>query len=137
MAIPYERLGFFSARLSQRLNELGLSTAQAAIGADLTYEQVRKLLLGHCLPSDSSLERLCAVLAVGQRDMEQRVARDRTIFKFGEAAWSYWGINPKAGPLYILFPLLTKDQREIMRLQLIAFVEAKKNREKKRTDRAA
>jgi hypothetical protein len=69
--------------------------------------------------------------------MSKRVARDRMIFKFGDAAWTYWGINPKVGPLYILFPLLTKDQQEITRLQLIAFVEAKKNREKKRTERAA
>jgi hypothetical protein len=69
--------------------------------------------------------------------MGQRVARDRIIFKFGEAAWSYWGINPKAAPLYIFFPLLTKEQQEIFRLQLIAFVEATKKREKQRSECAA
>jgi hypothetical protein len=69
--------------------------------------------------------------------MSQRVAKDKMIFKFGDAAWSCWRIDPEARPLYILFPLLTKDQQEITRLQLIAFVEAKKKREQERTDSAA
>ena len=131
-----ERLGFFNARLCQRMNELGLSTRELARRVDLTYEQVRKVRLGHCLPSSSALERLCAALRVSKRDMSQRVAKDRMIFKFGDAAWECWGVNPKAVPLYIFFPLLTEEQQEIFRLQIIAFVEAKKRTEK-RADRAA
>jgi transcriptional regulator with XRE-family HTH domain len=137
MAIRHERLGFFNTRLSQRMNELGLTTVQVAIGTGLTYEQIRKLLLGHGLPSESSLEKLCGVLAMSRRNMKQRVARDEMIFKFGDAAWTHWGINPMAGPLYILFPLLAKDEQEIMRLHVIAFAEAKKRREKRRTQSAA
>lgn len=119
------------------MNELDLSTKELASRVDLTYEQVRKLRLGHCLPSHRALEVLCAVLRVSKRDMSQRVAKDRMVFKFGDAAWEYWGVNPNAAPLYILFPLLTEEQQEIFRLQIIAFVEAKKKREKKRADRAA
>lgn len=66
-----------------------------------------------------------------------RKSLDRMIFKFGDTAWTYRGINPNAGPLYILFPLLTKDEQELMRFQIMAFVEAKKKREKKRAARAA
>ena len=69
--------------------------------------------------------------------MSQRVARDRAIFKFGDAAWTYWGINPRAATLYIFLTLLTKEEQEIFRFQIIAFVEAKKKREKQRTDCAA
>jgi hypothetical protein len=76
-------------------------------------------------------------LDLNKRDMKHRVARDRMTFKFGDAAWTYWGINPKASALYIFFPLLTEEEQEIFRLQIIAFVEAKKKREKKRADRAA
>lgn len=137
MSTTHERLGFFNARLSQRMGELGLSTVQVAAGVGVTYEQVRKLLLGHCLPSPATLERLSAVLRLDKRKMSQRVAKDKMIFRFGDAAWAYWGINPKAAPLYILFPLLTKEQQEIFRLQIIAFVEAKKRREKQRTGWAA
>lgn len=132
-----ERLGFFNARLCQRMNELDISTGELATRVDLTYEQVRKLRLGHCLPSPSALERLCAVLRVSKRDMSQRVLKDRMIFKFGDAAWAYWGINPKAAPLYIFLPLLTREEQEIFRLQIIAFVEAKERREKQRTECAA
>lgn len=132
-----ERLGFFNARLCQRMNEVDLSTTELARRVDLTYEQVRKLRLGHCLPSPSALERLCAVLRVSKRDLSQRVAKDRMIFKFGDAAWTYWGIDPKAAPLYIFLPLLTKEAQEIFRLQIIAFVEAKEKREKQRTVSAA
>jgi hypothetical protein len=137
MKITEERMGFFNMRLVQRMNEVGVSATQLAHCVRLTYEQVRKLIMGRCLPSDSTLGRLCASLDLNTRDMKQRVARDRMIFKFGDAAWTFFGVNPKAAPFYILFHLLTKDQQEIARLQLVAFVEAKKNRAKKRTDRAA
>jgi hypothetical protein len=39
--------------------------------------------------------------------------------------------------MYIFFPLLIKEEQEIFRLQIIAFVEAKKKREKQRTECAA
>jgi len=128
------RLGFFNTRLCQRMNELDLSATELANRVGLTYEQVRKFRLGHGLPSSSALEKLCAVLKVSKRDMRQRVVKDRMIFKFGDAAWNFSGINPKAAPLYILFPTLTKEEQEIFRLQIIAFAEAKKKREKQRTE---
>ena len=122
----HERLGFFNARLCQRMNEVNLSTTELARRVDLTYEQVRKLILGHCLPSPIALKRLCVVLTLNRRDMSERVARDKAIFKFGDLAWNYWGIDPRAGPLYILFPLLNTEEQEMVRLWIIAFVEAKK-----------
>lgn len=124
-------------RFVQRMNEAGVSPRQLAQSVRLSYEQVRKLIKGRCLPSESTLERVCISLDLSKRDMKHRVGRDRMVFKFGDAAWTYWGINPKAGSLYILFPLLTKDEQELMRFQIMAFVEAKKKREKKRADRAA
>jgi hypothetical protein len=137
MKITEERLGFLNMRLVQRMNEVGVSATQLAHSVSLTYEQVRKPVMGRCLPSDSTLERLCASLDLNKRDMKQRVAKDKMIFRSGDAAWAYWGINPKAAPLYIFFPLLTKEEQEIFRLQIIAFVEAKKKREKQRTECAA
>jgi hypothetical protein len=137
MKITEERMGFFNMRLVQRMNEVGVSAVQLAHDVHLSYEHVRKLVMGRCLPSDAALERLCARLNVSKRDMKRRVARDRMIFKFGDAAWAYWGINPKAAPVHIFFPLLTNEEQEIFRLQIIAFVEAKKKREKQRTECAA
>jgi hypothetical protein len=63
--------------------------------------------LGHGSPSDPAFKRLCAVLAVNKRDMAPRLASDGMVFKFGkfgDSAWTRWGIKPKAGPFYICFP---------------------------------
>ena len=130
-------MGFFNMRLVQRMNEAGVSPTQLAQRVHLSYEQVRKLIMGRCLPSDPTLERLCVSLDLNKREMKERVAKDRAIFKFGDAAWAYWGVSPRVGQLAILFPLLTKEQQEFVRLEFVAFVEAKKKREKNRTDRAA
>jgi DNA-binding Xre family transcriptional regulator len=90
MKITEERLGFLNMRLVQRMNEVGVSATQLAHSVSLTYEQVRKLVMGRCLPSDSTLERLCASLDLNKRDMKQRVAKDKMIFRSGDAAWAYW-----------------------------------------------
>jgi transcriptional regulator with XRE-family HTH domain len=126
MAIDIERLGFFNARFVQRMNEVGLTATQVAGKVHLTYEHIRKLMMGRSLPSHSALARLCFALGLNQRDMRQRVARDRMIFKFGDAAWSYWGVHPRAGQLHILFPLLDPKEQEIARLWIGAILEANK-----------
>jgi hypothetical protein len=126
MRLHHERLGFFNIRLTQRMNEVGLSAGQVAKDARLTYEHVRKLLLGNCLPSDSALTRLCRVLGLSRPDMKQRVARDRMIFKFGDAAWTYWGVNPRSGQLEILFSVLKAEEQEFVRLWIISFCDAKR-----------
>jgi len=90
--------------------------------------------MGRCLPSGPTLERLCVSLGLNKREIKERGAKDRMIFKFGDAAWAYCGVSPRVGQLAILFPLLGKEQQELTRLQIIAFVEAKK---KNPTSRAA
>jgi len=136
MKITEERMGFFNMRLVQRMNQVGVSPTQLARSVHLSYEQVRKLIMGRCLPSDSTLERVCVSLDLNNREMKDRVAKDRMIFKFGDAAWEYWGISPRMAPVYILFPLMTKELQKFTRLQMKAFVKAKK-KGSKRTDRAA
>jgi len=127
----HERLGFFNIRLAQRIGDVGLSRGQVAKHAGLTYEHVRKLLSGDCLPSDSSLLKLCRVLGLSRPDMKQRLARDRMIFKFGDAAWDYWGVNPRVGELHILFSILNKEEREFVRCWIISFGEAKRKTQEK------
>ena len=129
MKAQHERLGFFNIRLAQRMNEVGVSAVYVAKEAGLTYEHIRKLLLGDCLPSDSALCKLCKVLALSRRDMRQRVAKDRLIFKFGEAAWMYCGVHPRVGELQIFFSVLSPEKQEFVRLWIIAFCEAKKRQQ--------
>jgi hypothetical protein len=130
MKIIEERMGFFNMRLVQRMNQVGISPTRLAQSIHLSYEQVRKLIMGRCLPSDATLEKLCVSLDLNKREMKGRVAKDRMVFKFGDAAWAHLGVSPRVGQLAILFPLLTKEQQEFTRLHMTAFVEAKKKRDR-------
>lgn len=121
-----ERLGFFSTRLEQRRYEVGVSVRELATEAGTTYEHVRKLILGQCLPSDSMLERLCAALGLNQTEMSSRVRKDKMIFRFGDATWQAAGIDPRAAPCYILLPLLSRSEREFFIGQLKALAAAKR-----------
>jgi transcriptional regulator with XRE-family HTH domain len=120
MAITYERLGFFNARLEQRMNESGLSVRELATKAGSSYEHIRKLIMGHSLPSDSMVEKLSSALHLSKKEMTRRVVKDKMIFRFGDAAWQAAGIDPRAAPCYILFPLLTHSEREFLLVQIRA-----------------
>lgn len=106
------------------MNELGLSAREVAERVGGTYEHIRKLRLGYCLPSDFLLKKLCNVLELDGREMRTRVEKDRMIFRFGDAAWEAAGINPRAGPIYILFPLLSPSEREYFTTVLRALADS-------------
>lgn len=114
MAIAQYRLGFFNARMEQRMNELGLSARQVAGRVGGTYEHIRKIIRGDCLPSNALLEKLCVALELKKGEMATRVEKDKMIFKYGDAAWEFLGINPRLGPLCILLPLAKPGQREYL-----------------------
>ncbi len=128
MAIGQQRLGFFNARLEQRANEKGLSVREIATKTGSTYEHIRKLIIGQCLPSDSMIERLCVALELSKKEMSRRVQKDKMIFQFGDAAWQAAGIDARAAPCYILLPLLSRSEREFFIFQLKALGEAKRSR---------
>lgn len=128
MTIAQGRLGFFNTRLEQRRNEVGISVRELATEAGSTYEHVRKLIMGQCLPSDSMLGRLCTALELNKREMSRRVLKDKMIFRFGDAAWQAAGIDARAAPCYILFPLLSRSERECFLVQLRALAENNRTR---------
>jgi transcriptional regulator with XRE-family HTH domain len=130
MAITHERLGFFNARLEQRMIEMELSAPELGCRAGVSYEHVRKMIMGQCLPSYSTLERLCTELDLSKEEMTRRVLKDKMIFRFGNAAWEAAGINPRAAPLYILFPLLRRAERKLLIVQIKAVAEANRMRAK-------
>jgi hypothetical protein len=126
MAITQERLGFFNARLEQRVIEMELPLPKLARRVGVTYEHIRKLIMGRCLPSDSLLEQLCGTLGISKREMNARVAKDRVIFRFGDAAWSACGLDPKLAPFYIVVPLLSREQWKFLLTCMTAVAEARK-----------
>jgi len=110
--------------------EMGLSAPELARRVGVSYEHVRKLIMGQCLPSDSTLEKLCATLELTKKEMSRRVLKDKMIFRFGDAAWKAAGIDLRAAPFYILFPLLRHAERGLLLVQMKAVVEANRTRGK-------
>lgn len=128
MTKTQERLGFFNARLEQRMSEVGVSRLELATKTASTYEHIRKLIVGQCLPSEPMLERLCTALGLSKKEMSRRVLKDKMIFRFGDAAWQAAGIDARVAPCYILLPLLSPTERDFFIFQLNALGEAKRNR---------
>ncbi len=128
MTKTQERLGFFNARLEQRMSEAGVSRLELATKTGSTYEHIRKLIVGQCLPSQPMLERLCAALELNKKEMSRRVLKDKMIFRYGNAIWQTAGIDARIAPCYILLPLLSRSEREFFIFQLKAIAEAKRNR---------
>jgi transcriptional regulator with XRE-family HTH domain len=108
------------------MNEMGVSVRQLATKAGTSYEHIRKLIMGECLPSDSMIERICAALELNKKEMGRRVLKDKMIFRFGDAAWQAAGIDARVAPCYILLPLLSRSEREFFIFQLNALREAKR-----------
>jgi DNA-binding Xre family transcriptional regulator len=126
VTVPH-RLGFLNARLVRTMNERNMSVRELAHATGVTYEHIRKILVGACLPSDSILERLCEALLLSRREMRQRLAKDRAIKRYGDAAWSVCGLDPKLATLYIVLPLLNKEEWKFVRITAKALAEDKKS----------
>jgi transcriptional regulator with XRE-family HTH domain len=106
--------------------EMELSAPELARRVGVTPEHIRKLVTGHCLPSDSTLEKLCTALELDRNAMSRRVLEDTMIFRFGDDAWTNWGLNPKWAPFYILVPLLSPEQWRFVRTCIVAVAEGRK-----------
>ncbi len=76
--------------------------------------------------NEEILQGLREVLGLSRRDMKQRVAKDRMIFRFGDAAWTCCGIAPRSGQLHILFSVLSAEEQEFARHWIVSFFEAKR-----------
>jgi hypothetical protein len=105
MAITQVRLGFFNARLEQRMAEMGLPAPELARRVGVTYEHVRKLLMGQCLPSDSMLERLLRRTWAKPKGNEQSGAKRQNDFSVRRCSMASCRNRPKGWSLLHLAPL--------------------------------
>jgi len=83
------------------------------------------------LPSDALLDRICAALGADKKEMAQRIAKDRMIFKYGDAAWEYLGINPRLGPICVLLSSMQRPQKDNLIRMWKAMVAANRAKAKK------
>jgi hypothetical protein len=132
MKTTQERIGFFNTAFEARMAELGISAKELANRCSVTYEHIRKLIRGQCLPSPECLQRLSVALDVNEQEMLCRVETDRAVFKFGDAAWEAWGVNPRMGVFYMLFPVLTRPEQDFVLRQLQGLVTHTRDRRPKK-----
>jgi len=97
-----------------RMVELGISAKDLSTRSSVTYEHIRKLIKGQCLPSPVCLRKLSAALDMNEKEMLGSVEKDRAVFRFGDAAWEAWGLNPRVGTFYMLFPVLTRPEQNFV-----------------------
>jgi hypothetical protein len=54
------------------------------------------------------------------------VQRDRILLRFGENAWTHWGIDVEIAPFVVLLPLLTQKERNFVLMQLRGMVDRRR-----------
>jgi predicted transcriptional regulator len=129
MKTTQERMGFFNTAFEARMAELGISAKDLSTRSSVTYEHIRKLIKGQCLPSPVCLRKLSAALDMNEKEMSGRVEKDRAIFGFGNAAWEAWGVNPRMGTFYMLFPVLSRTEQEFVHRQVRGLMAITRDRQ--------
>jgi len=118
-------LGFFSQRLLHSMAGLKLSSKKLAPRLGCSYEYVRRMTRSESLPSPRLLTKMCSVFHWKAREIEKLVRLDDCRRKFGPRFWTVQGINPRMEVVYILFPYLTPDQRQMFVNTLRAYLVAR------------
>ena len=120
-----EHLGFFSERLLHGMATRKLPAKKLAPRVGCSYEFVRRMVRSESLPSPGLMMRMCSVFLWKPKEIEELIRVDRCRRKFGTTFWSVLGINPRMEPVYILFPYLTDDEKQLIVDMLRAYLAAK------------
>jgi transcriptional regulator with XRE-family HTH domain len=131
-----ERLGFFSEKLKDSMVRFNLSQQSTAARLGCSYEHVRKMVRGECLPSQELLRKLCSIFECEITAIEKLYRLDDARRRFGPTFWTVLGKDPRAEPFYILWPYLSREERNIMIISMSGCIAARKNKTTRRKIRA-
>lgn len=112
----------FGEEMQKRMDEKSLSIKDVADGAGSTYEYIRKLVRGISLPSKYMINTLATVLDWDSDDMLRLMASDQIRKKHGNIPLELSGKNPELDPFEKAWPMLSKQEKEILLGQLNTFV---------------
>ena len=124
-----ERLGFFSEKLKDGIDRFNLSQKSTAARLGCSYEHVRKMVRGECLPSEELLRKVCSVFKWEITAIKKLRRLDEARKKFGPTFWTILGKDPRIEPLYIFWPYLSREERRIVIISMKACIEARKNKQ--------
>jgi transcriptional regulator with XRE-family HTH domain len=113
-------------RIQERMDELGLSIKDVADKAESTYEHIRKITRGTSFPSKYFIRVLAEVLDMDKQELEELVAVDQIMHKYGKTLNRVIGKNPELDPIEKVWSKLTKDQKADFISQITAV--ARRNR---------
>lgn len=130
-----ERLGFFSEKLKDSMARFNMSEKSTAARLGCSYEHVRKMVRGECLPSEELLRKLCSIFEWEITAIEKLRRLDEARRKFGPSFWAILGKDPRMESFYILWPYLSREEREMVTISISAFIEAKKHQGIRRKSR--
>lgn len=124
--VTMEAHGRFGQLLAAAVQKKGISLRDLAAKMDYTYEQMRKLWLGHSAPSKLLLKELCKHLDMNFAEAEKAATADRMERKYGKAAFGVLGRDPRLGEIEDLLPQLSKPEWDMFVSQMRGFVHQKR-----------
>lgn len=105
--------GFTAALLRCLFAERGLSIRQIAEATEQTFEFVRKVLRGECLPSKTCLSDWCRRFEFKRQTFAEPLLADRMAHELGPHVWTAVGKNPELAEVYALWPYWSDEDRRL------------------------
>jgi transcriptional regulator with XRE-family HTH domain len=124
--VTMEAHGRFGQMLAVAVQKKGISLRDLAAKLDYTYEQMRKLWLGHSAPSKLLLKELCKVLDLDFKEADKAATADRMERKYGKAAFGVLGRDPRYADLEDLMPQITNQEWNMFVSQMRGYVHQKR-----------
>jgi transcriptional regulator with XRE-family HTH domain len=124
--VTMEAHGRFGQLFAAAVNRERLSLRDLAAKLQYTYEQMRKLWIGTSAPSPLLLVEICRFLHMDFDKAQDAVNADRAERKFGTAALSLQGRDPRLADIEELLPQLSDQEWAMFVNQMRGFVHQKR-----------
>lgn len=91
---------------------------------EVSYEQVRRVTRGLCAPSPELLREMAIVLQLDEEELEGLRVGDDARKRYGKALAVICKKNPELGPIELVWPFLTGDQKKSIVTTAEAYVRS-------------
>jgi transcriptional regulator with XRE-family HTH domain len=121
-----EPRGRFAQLLDVAAKKKNMSLRDLAAKLDYTYEQMRKIILGHSLPSKLLLKAFIKTLGMDPEEAEKAVTADRMERTHGKSAYTVLGLDPRYADVSDLMPQLNDQEWNMFVSQMRGFVQQRR-----------
>jgi len=121
--------GFFSMYLCEEMARQGVTAKSLATKVGCSYEHIRKITGAEVLGSPSLIKKLCEALRLSEKHAQKLVRLDQARRLGGKHFWEFLGKDPRGEPLYIMWPYLTDQQKDLL-VVTVKYLAAKKQEAK-------